>query len=141
MKLNPDCMRAVMLEIENTWELDTDSEGNICMGNVNIQNLYKALPKYTKEDIFYSVYNLHQAGYLDVSILWADGGVAVECDINFMTYYGHEFLNRIHDPKCWAAVKGGLSAVRNYSLDAINSIASGITSAAIAAYLEKNPII
>lgn len=141
MKLNPDCMRAVMIEIEDAWELGTDSEGNLHMGNVNIHHLYKSLSKFTREDIFYSVYNLEQAGYLDVSILWASGRVAIECDVNFMTYDGHEFLNRIRDPQCWSAIKSGLSAVRNYSLDAINSIASGITSAAITAYLGKNPIV
>lgn len=140
MKLNPDCMRAVMLEIENKWEIGTDSSGNLYMGEVDIHHLYKALDKYSKEDIFYSLYNLNQAEYLDLSVFMADGGVILECVVNHMTYAGHEFLNRIRDPKHWSVIKSGLSAVRNYSLDAINSIANGVTGAAIEAYLERNPL-
>ncbi len=47
---------------------------------------------------------------------------------------GHEFLAKIRDKNQWAAVKSGLSAVRNYSLSAISSVAEGITSAAISSY-------
>lgn len=141
MKLNPDCIRAVMIEVEKSWNLETDAGGNIAMGSLNINQLYKALPDYEKKDIFYCVYNLEQAGYLDLSIIWADGRIAYRCTINHMTYAGHEFLDKIRDPKQWSAVKNGLNAVRNYSLDAINAIASGVTTAAIAAYLEKNPVL
>ena len=140
MKLNPDCMRAVMLEIEKNWEITSDSSGCLYMGEVNIRQLYSALDKYSKEDIFYSLYNLEQAGYLDLFVSAAAGGVILDCTVNHMTYDGHEFLNRIRDPKHWSVIKSGLSAVRNYSLDAINSIANGVTSAAISAYLEHNPL-
>lgn len=140
MKLNPDCMRAVMLEIEQQWEIGTEPNGYLYLGVVKLQQLYDALDKYSKEDIFYSLYNLEQAGYLDLVVSMAAGGVVLDCTVNHMTYDGHEFLNRIRDPKHWSVIKSGLSAVRNYSLDAINSIAGGITSAAITAFFEHNPL-
>lgn len=140
MKLNPDCIRAVLLEIEKEWCFEKDESGNIIMGSMDMSALCKSLPNYTEEDIFYTLYNLEQAGYVDLEIMWAGGQVMMFCIINCMTYEGHEFLEKIRDTKHWAAVKSGMSAVRNYSLDAINAIASGITGAAIAAYLEKNSL-
>ena len=136
MKLNPDCIRAVMLELEKSWDMDTDDRGNLFMGEITLDQLCSSLPKFDKKDIFYSLYNLEQAGYLDLSILWADGGIAYYCSVNHMTYAGHEFLESIRDSKHWAAVKNGMSAVRNYSLAAISSIAEGVANAAIAAYVK-----
>ena len=51
---------------------------------------------------------------------------------------GHEFLSKIRDNNQWSKVKTGLSAVRNYSLSAISSVAEGVTSAAISAYLSNS---
>ena len=137
MKLNPDCIRAVMLEIEKTWELEIDDSGNIGLGNIPIEAMYQALPKYDKKDIFYSLYNLDQAGYIDLYVLWGDGGIAYCSTINHMTYAGHEFLDRIRDSKHWMTIKKGLDSVRGYSLDAISAVAEGVANAAIAAALKE----
>ncbi|MBC3938549.1 hypothetical protein D4A47_06415 [Anaerotruncus massiliensis (ex Liu et al. 2021)] len=53
-----------------------------------------------------------------------------------MTLSGHEFLESIRDDDRWKRIKSGLSAIRNFSLSAISSIAEGVTSAAITAYLK-----
>lgn len=139
MKLNPDCIRSVLLEIEKSLNLGTDSEENVYMGVLDMDDLCKALPKYTKEDVFYSLFNLDQAGYVKITVFWASGGIATMCCVEYMTYAGHQFLEGIRDPKMWSFVKSGLSAVRNYSLDAINAFASGVTGGAVSAFLEKNP--
>lgn len=138
MKLNNDCIRAVMLKVEELQSFSSSTDGDIEINSLEIECLYSELPQFSHEDIFYTLFNLEQAGYINFDIQWADGGIAVDCRVNFMTFSGHEFLDKIRDSKHWSVIKGGLSAVRNYSLDAINSIASGITSAAISAYLEKN---
>lgn len=135
-KLNPDCIRAVMLQIEKEWAIKDDGHGHMVFGSLGLLQLCKSLPDYTKEDIFYTLYNLEQAGYIKAQISWSNGTV-YRCVVNYMTYTGHEFLNGIRDPKHWAVIKSGINAVRNYSLDAINAIAGGITSAAISAYIEK----
>ena len=137
MKLKPDCIRDVMIEIENTWELELDGHGNINMPTIPISDMYDALPRHDKRDIFYSLYNLQQAGYVDLTIVWTDGGIAYHCQINRMTYDGHEFLNQIRDAKHWSKIKKGLDAVRNYSLDAISAMAEGVANAAIAAALNE----
>ena len=139
MQLNPDCIRAVMLQIESDWTVKDDGRGHITFGALSLSQLCKALPEYTQADIFYTLHNLEQAGYIKVQTTWADGAV-YRCTVNYMTYSGHEFLNGIRDPKHWSVIKSGIDAVRNYSLDAINAIAGGITTAAISAYLEKSKL-
>lgn len=137
MKLNLDCIRAVMLEVEKSWILELDDNDYIHMGHIDIDELYQAIKKFEKEDIFYSVYNLEQAGYLDVSIHWVDGGIAWECTINFMTLDGHKFLDGIRDDKNWVSIKKGLNAIRNYSLDAISAVSKGVANAAISTFVES----
>lgn len=137
MKLNPDCIRAVMLEIEKSWELKVESSGSIRKEPLRIAHLYESLPDYDRTDIFYSVFNLQQAGYLDAKIQYAANGSVYYCAINHMTYAGHEFLDRVRDSKNWAKVKAGLDHVRNYSLDAISAVAEGVANAAIAAFLKE----
>lgn len=140
MKLSIDCIRAVMLEIEKSLTLSKMCDGSIVMDSLPFEEICDNLSNFTREDIFYAIFNLDQAGYINANIEWASGRVVYDCTVLYMTFPGHEFLDRIRDAKHWAIVKSGLSAIRNYSLDAINSIASGITTAAISAYFEKNSL-
>lgn len=137
MKLNPDCIRAVLLEVEKNWELQLDSSGNIRKEAMNLAMLYNALPNYDKRDVFYTVSNLQQAGFLDAKIQYAANGTVYYCAINHVTYAGHQFLDRIRDTKNWSKIKAGLDHVRNYSLDAITALAEGVANAAIAAFLKE----
>ncbi len=137
MKLNPDCLRAVMLEVEKSWSVSINDRGYIQMDSIQIENLYESIDDFEKQDIFYSVYNLEQVGYLDVTFSRADGGVMYDCTINYMTFKGHEFLNSIRDEDNWKGIKKGLNAIRNYSLDAISAVANGIASAGISAFIKS----
>lgn len=73
---------------------------------------------------------------MNISVHWASDSV-YECLVNYMTYDGHEFLNEIRDGKRWNKVKSITTAIRNYSLSAVSSIAEGVTNAAISAFLSK----
>ena len=95
------------------------------------------MPTYSKEDVFYAIFNLDQAGYISASINWI-GSYVQDCAINYMTYSGHQFLDKIRDDNRWNRVKTGLSVIRDFSLSAINSVAEGMTNAAINAYLQKS---
>lgn len=79
---------------------------------------------------------LSDGGYIDAET-YSEGDNTVSCLVTMITYNGHELLEHIRDDCQWATVKKGLSAVRSYSLSAIQAIASGITEAAITAYLKQ----
>ena len=112
----------------------TDDSDVLIPNRMTLEQIDSLLPEFSKEDIFYAIYNLDQAGYLDVSILRTGGGGIYSCTVKDITYTGHEFLNKIRDEKRWAKVKSAANAVRDYSLSAISAIAEGVTSAAISAY-------
>ena len=138
MKLNHDCMRDILLVVERDlcyFELDN---GYIGYTNISLKALCEALPDYSKAEIAYSIEILDQAGFLSVSFARYMGGIQ-DCHITKLTYAGHEFLERIRDARNWSKTKTALSAIRNYSLDAIQAIAQGMTSGAISAYLETHP--
>ena len=137
MKLNPDCIRAVMIEIENSLEIGISENDLPFMGIIGLHELSDALPEYSKEDIFYTIFTLEQAGYLSATIKDNISGEIVLCYVHHMTFAGHEFLDKIRDTQNWTKVKKGMNAIRNYSLDAITALAEGIANAAIAAALKE----
>lgn len=136
MKLNPDCVRNVLLKIEEEHKIHIDDDNDVTFEPVWLETLYNAFPGTPKEDIFYTLFNLEQAGYVCSNLL--DENTASEMyAVNYITFSGHEFLERIRNEKNWNAAKGILAAVRNYSLDAINQAANGIATAAITAALSQ----
>lgn len=137
MKLNHECVRDTLLTIEKLQRFFVNNENEIEKAGLPPDDLYQALPKYSKEDIFYAVYNLEQAGFISMSIKWMDSK-AVHWNVNHMTFAGHEFLDTIRDKKRWKGIKKALPAIRNYSLEAIEAVASGMTSAAISTFLSRS---
>lgn len=137
MKLNADCIRDVLLELEKSLTYRTNDEGQIEKNVVSLHELDGILIRYPKEEIFYTLTNLEQAGYIRMTVQWSGTGLYL-CLVNCITFSGHEFLEKIRNDHAWSKIKAGADAVRNYSLDAISAIANGVASAAITAYLEKN---
>ena len=137
MKLDANCVRDVLLAVEELQRVFVNDDGDVEKMELWVDDLYAVLPNYDKDVVFYALYNLEQAGYVDLSVQWINNCVNM-CAINHMTYEGHEFLESIRDSKQWTSVKKGLSAIRNYSLSAISSVAEGITNAAISSYLAQN---
>lgn len=138
MKLNSDCMRDVMLRIEQMQTITADEENNMSIEALWIEDLYEPLAKYDKKDIFYALYNLDQAEYISTNLINGDDS-ALGYVVNYITYEGHNFLDRIRDPKAWRYIKTAGSAIGNFSLSVINQIANGVTTALIDSYLSQNP--
>ena len=137
MKLNADCIRYVLIELEKSLTYRTDEEGRLEKNTVSLHDLDCILIRYTKEDIFYTLSNLNQAGYINMTVKGAGNSIYL-CFVNCITFQGHEFLEKIRSDQSWSKVKAGAEAIRNYSLDAISAIANGVASAAITAYFEKS---
>lgn len=137
MNLDANCVRDVLLKIEELQKYFVNDDGDVEKNVIWLDQLCAVLPQHGKEDIFYTLSNLDQAGYINCTTQWVCGCVS-ECIVNHITYAGHEFLESIRDSKQWTAVKKGLNAIKNYSLSAISAVANGVTSAAINAYISKN---
>lgn len=138
MKLNPDCMRDIMLFLES--DLTISVYGFNTIQRIPLFEHFHGL--YSYEDILYSVLQLHKNDYIltDFELHIPDSRFTFD-HIYYITPKGYEFIEHIRDNERWKTVKKGASAIRDYSLSALSSIAEGVTSAAISAYLsgKANP--
>lgn len=129
MKLNPDCIRDVLLAIESMDNLDADLK----IYHTNLANLAKSdfLSKYPIEDIAYTLLKLSEGGLVVVKPTYA-GGRIFNFYVDDLTFPGHQYLEKIRNEDRWKKVKSIGGKVEDFSLSAIEKIAEGVTSAAIA---------
>lgn len=143
MRLDAECIRDILLCVEENTGLRnycffTDSgleDVAKWTGDVTPPPSYQdeLLQKYGNDMLIYHVKYCIEASL--ISPVSGYGGYKIM--VADLTPTGHDLLAKIRDTKQWAAVKKGLSVVRDYSLSAISSVAEGVTSAAINAYFQK----
>ena len=123
MKLNQDCMRAVILYLEDNLGLNTIISDQSLLDVENFQN-------FPPEDVIYSVRQLYKSGLLE----------AIEKDyirpgkrINVIdiTPKGHEFCDYVRNEDNWNKAKPKLLNLS--SIDNIMSILSNIFNLAVTA--------
>ena len=95
MKLNPNCIRAILLTAEELctfnkpWIYDEDGSSS------------KYLAEYCHEEIIYHISQAERSG-LSQDVHYYDGGATILiCDL---TPYGHEFLANIRNDSVWKKV-------------------------------------
>lgn len=132
MKLNNDCIRDTMLYLENCNYYVVNNDNDVEPKSILLENIYQNLNIYSKSEIYYTLINLEQAGFINLNKTRSNN--ALNCSVNFITFSGHEFLNSIKDANNWSKIQSCLNSFRNYSLAAIQAVAEGITAAAIQKY-------
>ena len=127
MKLNPDCIRDVLLYLEENLVIKDRNKLSV----ISLNQLKENLSQYDEDDIFYSVYNLYQIRYIDGRINDASDMKMFFCDINNITWNGHQFLNTIRPTSVWQATKKGASKLGIMSMHALSTIAMKIAEAVV----------
>lgn len=127
MKLNPDCIRDVLLYLEENLEVKDGHK----FSEITLTQLQESLAQYSKEDIFYSIYNLHQIHFIEGRINDVNDMKMFFCEINNITWNGHQFLNTIRPTTVWEATKAGASKLGIMSMHALSKIAMKIAEAVI----------
>lgn len=95
MKLNPDCLRSILLTIEEKcnfnvpWTYQKDSFPS------------EYLTKYTHEEIIYHIKQAQKSNLID-GVHYYDGGISIV--ISDLTPDGHEFLANIRNDSIWKKV-------------------------------------
>lgn len=120
MKLNHDCVRDVLLCIEE----------NLSYGyRINFSAV--KLKDYSQEDLLYTADKLLEAGFLNGSREnYVDLPIPEIC-ITSITWNGHQFLDNIRDDGVWKNTKSVLSKFSSASLSLIGNIASQIITSMI----------
>lgn len=124
MKLNPDCIRDILITIEentdycNCWDFDAETVK------------HKPLSRYSLDEIVYHVSQCKKSGLIDGCEIYM-GGIAGR--VQDLSPYGHQFLADIRSDNVWNGIKAIAGKVGSTSLDAITQIASNVITELIKA--------
>ena len=129
MKLNPDCLRDILLA----------AEAQPYQQPLLADELYKQLGQHSKEEIDYACLKLEEAGFLDLQVFRFDNGIIFH-SINDITFAGHQFLADVREEPIWKTTKAVAKKTGASSLSAITQIACGVVSAIIQQELRLNGI-
>lgn len=129
MKLNPDCIRDILLTVEEKsgynkpWIYYCDG----CQPEL--------LSRYSSDEIGYHIVQCAKSELID-GLKYYDGGESLL--ISDLTPEGHEFVANIRSDNNWNKTKSILKNVGSESLDSIKQVATGvITSLIQAQFLPK----
>lgn len=124
MKLNPDCMRNILLQMEDA------SYGE----NISSEQLYTTLPDYSHDEINYAILKLREADFVRATIdEYIDGSVYIV--LHDITYNGHQFLANIRSNNIWNNVKEVSKKIGSNSVSAISQIATSVITEIIKSQL------
>ncbi len=117
LKLNEECVRAVLLDVENEYQFGSflhlkDFEENQAF-------------KFSKEEIEYTIIRLEEAGFIIATIDWVNAR-PFNVYVGSLTWQGHEFLDNVRDTKVWRETRKVASKVGSVSLSMLATIASSV---------------
>lgn len=124
MKLNPDCVRDVLLYVESNTDLKH-------FASISPSQMPDELSKYSADEVMYHIKQAELSALLDVPSWYLNGG----CLIKYLLPEGHQFLANIREDNNWNKTKDIAKSVGSNSLDAIKQIATGVITALIQAKL------
>lgn len=131
MTLNYDCIRDVLLYLENTLGY-TDNQVAMTHKRLTIGSIENDLLSYTKEDIQYTIEKLFEARYIRIVNISTDKqGYIANGYIDDITWDGFNFLNNIREKSIWEATKDGAKKVGAMSISAISMISFEIVKAVV----------
>ena len=114
MKLNQDCIRDLLLYLEETLKLND----YLSISNISLEN-------YSSEELLYTADKLYEAGYLKCSRKVYDN-TDLMIFVSSITYSGHQFLDNIRDDKVFEKTKSILSGFKSVSIEIISETASKV---------------
>ena len=119
MKLNHDCVRDLLLYLEENLNLNDA---------LSVENI--SLKDYSTEELLYTADKLYEAGYINCSRKIYDNADLVIL-VSSITYDGHQFLDNIRDDKIFNKTKSILSTLKSVSIEIVSETASKVITNAI----------
>jgi hypothetical protein len=114
MKLNHDCVRELLLELEEVLFVHE----NILLPS--FEEL-ETVNKYGFDDTFYCFQKLIEAGYLNGNYKYASEGL-FHLAVSSITWDGHQFLDTIRDNEIWSKTKKAVSSLSSASISLMSSL-------------------
>lgn len=105
MKLNSDCIRDVLLYLEENLSYNHETEGSIEHNTITMHKISKDLHDekgYEIDDVNYSVEKLLEIRYIiPATELRGHNNSILYCPISDISYNGHMFLGTIRPKSIW----------------------------------------
>lgn len=115
MKLNPDCIRDILLVVEKQTDVNN-------LASFTNREDFEQLPMYSPNEIMYHIRQCDHSGlFLDKVIYVSEG-----CFVKDLSPKGHEFLADIRQDTNWNRTKDIAKNVGSYSIKALSGIASQV---------------
>lgn len=115
MKLNYDCVRDLLLYLEENLTYEND----VVINNISIKN-------YTEAELVYTAEKLYEANYLNcMKPLYIDEEIPSIIVLS-LTYNGHQFLDTVRDNAVWDKTKKISSSIASTSLKILENIATNV---------------
>ena len=139
MKLDPDCIRDLMLFCEEHTYIKTEEIGRCTAARYHVlyvdsMRLVPPLNKYDVGSLVYHIIQLSESGYLATDFRFdpVENFRHNELPaIYYVTPKGHEFIATISEKAQWEKTSKILRSFGSVSLAVIETISKGIASAAI----------
>lgn len=136
MKLNPDCVRDVLLYLEeNLTLIDDDYSVKIEHKDISLTSIIEELTKdekYKVDEIKYSVEKLLGIGFISSKRINIGANKSIiSCPISDITWDGHQFLNTIRPKTIWNATKEKAKQFGGMSIGTLSMLATELTKAVI----------
>ncbi len=125
MKLNPDCIRDILITIE-------DNTGFSKYMEYNLNSTYDLLQKYTFDEVRYHINQCELSNLITKVHKFLDGS----CLIQDLSPSGHQFLADIRSDNNWNKTKSIAKTVGTSSLTAIKEIATNVIAEVIKAQFQ-----
>ena len=119
MKLNPDCIRDILIEIE---ERIPDIHSEIIFYTDGIEA--GRLAKYSFPEIEYHLNQCNLSGY----IASYKTDIVNNIHVGYLSPAGHQFLADIRSDNVWNHTKAIAGKIGSFSLDVLSKIAVGVVT-------------
>ena len=120
MKLNPDCIRDILLYVE-----ENTTYRKACSIHPSFCN--EIFPNYTSDEVMYHVNQCEMSGYFAKTSSDLDGNITISC----LSPIGHQFIDNTRNENVWNDVKQVSETIGSKSLSALSQIASGVITTLI----------
>lgn len=139
MKLNPDCIRDLMLFCEEHTYIRASAIEKTFVASYHVLHIdsmcrTEALQKYDVGELIYHVIQLSDSGYLATDFHFEPKEFFRNSDlpkIYYVTPKGYEFISSISEKSKWEKTSKVLKSLGSVSLTLIETISKGVTAAAI----------
>ena len=127
MRLNPDCIRDILLSVEAA----TDGETFFHYDKENV--IHEKLQKYKHNEILYHFSQCNMAGLIEGFQPYDAGDYVTICDLS---PEGHEFLANIRSNSIWSKVKDIAVKIGTPALGSMLQIAENLASQIVTGYFQ-----